>query len=161
LKINFRNSVRQWVCIINLINFLIMNYSISNLTLVADCNALVAWAVKEKAELNYKKITLERLTQKYAETSVGLDAEIQGVIAEIAANDTIISVLPEGPTKEAALDKKTRLEYKKFVLENRKESFGSVALLQKESEMGRVDQQITELDAFLAAVEARILSLAA
>jgi hypothetical protein len=138
-----------------------MNYSISNLTLVADCNALVAWAVKEKAELNYKKITLERLTQKYAETSVGLDAEIQGVIAEIAANDTIISVLPEGPTKEAALDKKTRLEYKKFVLENRKESFGSVALLQKESEMGRVDQQITELDAFLAAVEARILSLAA
>jgi hypothetical protein len=46
-------------------------------------------------------------------------------------------------------------------LENRKESFGSVALLQKESEMGRVDQQITELDAFLAAVEARILSLAA
>ena len=161
MKINFRNSVRQWVCIINLINFLIMNYSISNLTLVADCNALVAWAVKEKAELNYKKITLERLTQKYAETSVGLDAEIQGVIAEIAANDTIISVLPEGPTKEAALDKKTRLEYKKFVLENRKESFGSVALLQKESEMGRVDQQITELDAFLAAVEARILSLAA
>lgn len=161
MRINFRHSVRQWVCIINLINFLIMNYSISNLTLVADCNALVAWAVKEKAELNYKKITLERLTQKYAETSVGLDAEIQGVIAEIAANDTIISVLPEGPTKEAALDKKTRLEYKKFVLENRKESFGSVALLQKESEMGRVDQQITELDAFLAAVEARILSLAA
>jgi hypothetical protein len=138
-----------------------MNYSISNLTLVSDCNALVAWAVKEKAELNYKKITIERLTQKYAETSVGLDAEIQGVIAEIAANDTIISVLPDGPTKEAALDKKTRLEYKKFVLENRKESFGSVALLQKESEMGRVDQQIAELDAFLAAVEARILSLAA
>lgn len=138
-----------------------MNYSISNLTLVADCNSLLAWAAREKADLNYKKITIERVSQKYAETSVGLDAEIQGVIAEIAANDTIISVLPEGPTKEEALDKKVRLEYKKFVLENRKESYGTVALLQKESELGRIDQQIVEVDAFVAAIEARVLALAA
>ncbi len=138
-----------------------MNYSISNLTLVADCNSLLAWAAREKADLNYKKITIERVAQKYAETSVGLDAEIQGVIAEIAANDTIISVLPEGPTKEEALDKKVRLEYKKFVLENRKESYGTVAFLQKESELGRIDQQIVEVDAFVAAVEARVLALAA
>lgn len=138
-----------------------MNYSISNLTLVADCNSLLAWAAREKADLNYKKITIERVSQKYAETSVGLDAEIQGVIAEIAANDTIIAALPEGPTKEEALDKKVRLEYKKFVLENRKENYGTVALLQKESELGRIDQEIAEVDAFVAAVEARVLSLAA
>lgn len=138
-----------------------MNYSILNLTLVADCNALLAWLVREKADLNYKKITIERLTQKYAETSVGLDAEIQGVIAEIAATETIIAALPEGPSKESQLDKLTRLEYKKFVLENRKESYGSVALLQKESELGRIDQQIVEIDAFVAAVEARVLALAA
>lgn len=138
-----------------------MNYSISNLTLVADCNSLLAWAAREKADLNYKKITIERVSQKYAETSVGLDAELQGVIAEIAANDTIISVLPEGPTKEEALDKKVRLEYKKFVLENRRENYGTVALLQKESELGRIDQQILEVDAFVAAVEARVLALAA
>jgi hypothetical protein len=138
-----------------------MNYSISNLTLVADCNSLLAWAAREKADLNYKKITIERVAQKYAETSVGLDAEIQGVIAEIAANDTIISVLPEGPTKEEALDKKVRLEYKKFVLENRKENFGTVALLQKQSELGRIEQEIVEVDAFVVAVEARVLALAA
>ncbi|MBF6642165.1 hypothetical protein IVB69_11790 [Flavobacterium sp. J49] len=138
-----------------------MNYSIANLTLVADCNSLLAWAAREKADLNYKKITIERVSQKYAETSVGLDAELQGVIAEIAANDTIISVLPEGPTKEEALDKKVRLEYKKFVLENRRENYGTVALLQKESELGRIDQQILEVDAFVAAVEARVLALAA
>jgi hypothetical protein len=138
-----------------------MNYSIANLTLVADCNSLLAWAAREKADLNYKKITIERVSQKYAETSVGLDAEIQGVIAEIAANDTIIAALPEGPTKEEALDKKVRLEYKKFVLENRKENYGTVALLQKESELGRIDQQIVEVDAFVAAVEARVLALAA
>lgn len=136
-----------------------MNYSISSLTQVADCNALVAWAVKEKADLTYKRITNERLSQKYAETSVGLDAEIQGVIAEIAATETIIAALPEGPSKEVQLDKKTTLEYRKFVLENRKENYGTVALLQKESELGRIEQEITEVDAFVAAVEEKKTTL--
>ena len=136
-----------------------MNYSISSLTQVADCNALVAWAVKEKADLTYKRITNERLSQKYAETSVGLDAEIQGVIAEIAATETIIAALPEGPSKEVQLDKKTTLEYRKFVLENRKENYGTVALLQKESELGRIEQEITEVDAFVAAFEEKKTTL--
>lgn len=138
-----------------------MNYSISSLMQVADCDSLVAWAAREKADLNYKKITIERVAQKYAETSVGLDAEIQGVIAEIAAKETIIAVLPEGPSRETAMDDLTRLEFRKFVLENRKENYGTVALLQKESELGRVNQQIDEVDTFVAAVEARRLSLAA
>jgi hypothetical protein len=138
-----------------------MNYSISSLMQVADCDSLVAWAAREKADLNYKKITIERVTQKYAETSVGLDAEIQGVIAEIAAKETIIAVLPPGPSRETAMDDLTRLEFRKFVLENRKENYGTVALLQKESELGRVNQQIDEVDTFVAAVEARRLSLAA
>jgi hypothetical protein len=138
-----------------------MNYSISSLMQVADCDSLVAWAAREKADLNYKKITIERVAQKYAETSVGLDAEIQGVIAEIAATEIIIAALPEGPSRDTAVDKKVTLEYRKFVLENRKENYGTVALLQKESELGRIDQELAEVDAFMAAVEARRLSLAA
>jgi hypothetical protein len=138
-----------------------MNYSISSLMQVADCDSLVAWAVREKADLNYKKITIERVSQKYSENSVGLDAEIQGVIAELAATETIIAALPDGPSREAAMDKKVMLEYRKFVLENRRENFGVVALLQKESELGRINQQIEEVDAFLAAVEARRVNLAA
>ncbi|MDI9258193.1 hypothetical protein [Flavobacterium sedimenticola] len=136
-----------------------MEYSISNLTQVTDCNALLAWAARERADLNYKKITNERVTQKYAETSEGLDAEILGVIAEIAATETIIAALPEGPSKEAAMDKKTTLEYRKFVLENRKENYGTVALLQKESELGRVEREMAEVDAFVIAVEARKAAL--
>lgn len=138
-----------------------MNYSISSLMQVADCDSLVAWAVREKADLNYKKITIERVSQKYSENSIGLDAEIQGVIAELAATETIIAALPDGPSREKAMDKKVTLEFRRFVLENRRENFGVVALLQKESELGRIDQQIEEVDAFLAAVEARRLSLAA
>lgn len=132
-----------------------MNYSVNNLTQVADCNILLTWAAKEKADLEFKKLSDQRLTTRYAETSLELDAILQGVLAEIAATDTIIAVLPEGPSKEDAINKKTRLEYKKFLLETRKESYGTVALLEKEMDLGRVYQEIAEVDAFVAAVEAR------
>lgn len=32
-----------------------MSYSVSKITTVADCDLLLAWAVKEKGDLNYKK----------------------------------------------------------------------------------------------------------
>ncbi len=138
-----------------------MNYSVLNLTQVADCNVLLTWAAKEKADLEFKKLSDERLTTRYAETSLELDAVLQGVLAEIAATETIINVLPEGPSKDEAINKKTRLEYKKFLLETRKESYGTVALLEKEMDLGRVYQEIAEVDAFVAAVEARKAELPA
>jgi hypothetical protein len=55
-----------------------MNYSLSNITQVADCNVLLARAEKEKADLVYKKLTVERVTQRYAETSIEVEAELQG-----------------------------------------------------------------------------------
>lgn len=132
-----------------------MNYSVNNLTQVADCNALLTWAAREKADLTFKKLSEERLTTKYAETAVELDAVLQGVLAELAATETIISVLPEGTSKEDAINKKTRLEYKKFLLENRRESYGVVALLEKEMDLARIQQELVEVDAFIAAVEAK------
>jgi hypothetical protein len=136
-----------------------MNYSVQNLTQVADCDVLLSWAQKEKADLTYRKLSVERLTDRYAETSVEVATQLQGVIAELAAVDSYIAILPDGPIKDEALDKKTRLEYKKFLLEGRVESYGVVALLEKEMDLGRVEQEIAEVDAFVAAVEARKAAL--
>ena len=138
-----------------------MMYSISNLTQVADCDALLAWAAREKADLNFKKLSDERMTSQYAETSLALDAILQGVLAELAATETILAVLPEGPTKEEALNKKTRLEYKKFLLETRRESYGTVASLEKEMDLGRVIQEIEEVDAFVLAIQNKLTELQA
>ncbi len=138
-----------------------MNYSVTNLTQVADCNALLSWAAKEKADLSYKRLSDERLTAKYAETSLELDAVLQGVLIEISATETVIAVLPDGPSKDDAMNKKTRLEYKKFLLETRKESYGTVALLEKEMDLARVDVELGEVDAFIVAVEAQKVILAA
>jgi hypothetical protein len=132
-----------------------MNYSIKNLTQIADCNALLSWATKEQADLNFKRLSDERLTARYAENAQELDAVLQGVLAELTATDTIISVLPEGLSKEDALNKKTKLEYKKFLLETRRESYGTVALLEKEMDLARILQEINEVEAFITAITSR------
>ncbi|WP_293891301.1 hypothetical protein [Flavobacterium sp.] len=135
--------------------------TITNLTQIADCNALLAWAGKEKADLTFKKISDERLTVRYADTAQELDALLGGVIAELTATETIIAVLPDGPTKDDAINKKTRLEYKKFLLETRKESYGVIALVEKEMDLERVNREIEVVDTFIAAVEAQKVTLAA
>ncbi|MBS7786621.1 hypothetical protein KIH23_04875 [Flavobacterium sp. CYK-55] len=138
-----------------------MNYSINNVTDVADCNVLLSWAAKEKADLNFKKLSDERLTARYATTAAELDADLQVIMAEIAATDTVIAMLPEGSSREDAMNKKTRLEYKKFLLEVRKESNGVVALLEKEADLAGVINQLSEIDAFINLVETRKRDLTA
>lgn len=129
-------------------------YTVSNLTTIADCDVLLGMAQKERSDLAFKKLSEERLVTNYGNTAVEIDAILQGVIAEIAAVDTVLAVLPEGPTKDAEEKRKVRLEYRKFLLENRKESYGAVALLEKELDLERVNKQLTEVDVFIAEVTA-------
>lgn len=127
-------------------------YNTTNLTVIADCNALLAWAAKEKADLNFRKLSDERLTVRFAETSQEIEAILQGVIAEITAQETIIAVLPDGPTKQEAINKKVRLEYKQFVLENRRESYGTISFLEKQMDLERVNREIEEVDVFITTI---------
>jgi hypothetical protein len=136
-----------------------MSYSVSNLTQVADCNALLTWAGREKADLAFKKTAEERMTVKFAETSVEIDAILQSVLAELAALDTIIAALPEGTVKDDQIKLRTKKEYKKFLLETRRETYGKIALLQKESEVSRLGQEVEEMDVFIAAIEAHRATL--
>lgn len=127
-------------------------YSLSKITTVADCDVLLAWAEKEKGDLMFKQISMGRQTVSYSSTSTEIDAVLQGVIAEIAGVVTVISGLPEGPTKEDLEKKKTRLEYKKFLLENRKGSYGVVALLEKELDLERLNKELDEVETFITNV---------
>ena len=134
-------------------------YTVSNLTTIADCDVLLTMANKEKADWVFKKLSEERLVTNYSTTSVEIDAVLQGVLAEISAVDTIIATLPEGATKENEEKRKVRLEYKKFLLENRKESYGAVALLEKELDLERVNKQLDEVNLFIDAVTAHKATL--
>lgn len=136
-----------------------MSYSISGVTTTEDCDVLLTSADKEKAELEFKKLSEERLVNKYATTSVEVEGILQGVLVELSAVETIIGVLPDGPTKEEELKKKVKLEYKKFLLENRKESYGAVALLEKEMDLNRVARELEEVNEFITVVTAHKATL--
>ena len=127
-------------------------YSLNKINTVADCNVLLTWAEKEKSDLTFKQLSVERVAVNYSSTSIEIDAVLQGVVAEISAIDTIIGTLAEGPTKEDLVKKKTRLEYKRFLLENRKESYGSVALLEKELDLERINKELDEVDVFITTI---------
>ena len=127
-------------------------YSLNKITTVADCNVLLTWAEKEKSDLTFKQLSVERVAVNYSSTSIEIDAVLQGVLAELTAIETIISTLAEGPTKEDLVKKKTRLEYKKFLLENRRESYGSVALLEKELDLERINKELDEVEGFIITI---------
>lgn len=136
-----------------------MSYSVNKITTIADCDLLLAWAAKEKADLNFKKLSEERLTTNYSTATIEIEAELQSVLTEINATETIIAALPAGNIREDAVKKKVRLEYKKFLLENRKESYGVVALLQKELDLTTVTLNLAEIDVFITAINTRKASL--
>ncbi|CAM4275839.1 hypothetical protein [Flavobacterium terrigena] len=127
-------------------------YSLNKITTVADCDVLLTWAEKEKSDLTFKQLSVERVAVNYSSTSIEIDAVLQGVVAELTAIETIISTLADGPTKEDLVKKKTRLEYKKFLLENRRESYGSVALLEKELDLERIIKELDEVDMFITTI---------
>lgn len=136
-------------------------YSLNKITTVADCNVLLTWAAKEKAELEHKHYTIERIAVNFGSTSIEIDALLQGVILEISINETALATMPEGPTKEEYTKKKRRLEYKKFLLEDRKETYGSIALLQKEMDLERINKELVEVDGFITTITTHKASLAA
>lgn len=134
-------------------------YSLSKITSIADCDVLLTWAEKEKSDLLFKQLSVERMTVNYSSTSTEIDAVLQGVIGEIAATVTVIAALQPGPTREDLEKKKTRLEYKKFLLENRKESYGSVALLEKELDLERLNKELDEVEVFITNITAHKATL--
>ncbi|RYG50016.1 MAG: hypothetical protein EOO01_11645 [Chitinophagaceae bacterium] len=132
-----------------------MSYTVSSLTTKADCTALLNIANRERETMMYRKTGLQRQNQTATLTSMEIDASLAAVIAEIAALDSILATLPPGPTFEENEVKKTKAEYKKFLLDQRRGSYGPIALVEREYDINCIDSTVVETDLFIAAVTAR------
>ncbi len=136
-----------------------MAYSVNSIVTKADCDALLSIANKEKSDLAFRKISLERQQSNYSSNSVEINAELTAINAEVSALTTIVNSLPDGDLKNEQLAKLKRAELKQFLLTDRKDDYGAVALLNKEFDLARVDKEIAECDVFIAAIEARKLAI--
>ena len=131
------------------------NYSVNQLTTVADCDAVLSIATKEQKDLEWKKLSFERQKEMYSENAVEVSTELAAKQAELAALDAVIATLPDGELKEENLKKRRRVDYNIFLLNDRKANYGAVALLEKEFDLQRVLRELEEANAFIAEVQAR------
>lgn len=127
-------------------------YSIEKLTQISDCDAVLTWAQTEKENLELKKLNESKLTRNYANTSLSIETELQSVITQMNTINAILPTLPEGSIKEENLKKLRKLDYRKFLLEDRRINYGVVALLEKELDVERITKEIVEIDAFMTSV---------
>jgi hypothetical protein len=132
-----------------------MDCSVNLLTTVADCDSVILVAQKEKADLSFRKTSVERQKESYASNSISIDADIAATDAEIAALIPVVASLPAGAAKDDNETRVKKLELKKFLLAQRDKNFGSVALLMRENDLERIVQEAAAVDAFIAAVNAR------
>ena len=132
-----------------------MSYNISLLSTIEDCEALLNIARKEKEKLEYKKLTLERKISNTQEKSVQISTDLQAIIGEITTLDQVIAGLPEGSIKKEMLDRKKRAEYRKYLLENRSENYGIIALLETQMQIEAYLKYISEVDIFIQEVNSR------
>ncbi len=132
-----------------------MAYTVNNIATKADCDVLLSIANKEKSDLAFRKLSLERQQSTYSTNSVEINAELTAINAEVNALTTIVNSLPDGDLKNEQLAKLKRAELKQFLLTDRKDDYGAVALLNKEFDLARVEKELEECDIFIAAIEAR------
>ena len=136
-----------------------MNYSVSLLTTRPDCQALIDIATAEKSDLNYRKTGLMRQSQNATLTSAEIEAELTSVNAELAALQTLIDNLPDGPIKEDTIRRYKKADYKKVLLEGRRGKYGVLSILEREYDIACIDLDISEADAFITALTDRLNAL--
>ncbi len=136
-----------------------MNYSVEMIMTKPDCQAMINIATAERNVLVHKKNVQQFQHQNASATSVDVEAELAATSAELAALESILSTLPESPTKDKLYINFKKVEYKKFQLEQRKGNYGTLALLEREYDIACVEQSIVETDAFLADLAVRFAEL--
>jgi hypothetical protein len=136
-----------------------MIYSIPLLTTVADCDLVIQAAALQKTDLQFKRYSLEKKRSSSSTTTASIEAQIPGVEAEITAYETVLASLPAGDAKDEMQSRLTKSKYKLFILLEKRSSYGVIAVLDLELEMGFIDANIAEMDLQTAAVTAHKATL--
>ena len=137
-----------------------MSYSFNSITTVADCDALLLLANREKSEITYAIDTITRRINSITTSAAELTADVATVTAKIATQDTIISSLPDGEAKEEAITEKMGLEYRLRVLNDRIDNYGAVALLRRENELEVQNAALDRQEIFITEIQNRRAQIA-
>jgi hypothetical protein len=133
-----------------------MNYNFTLIKTKDDCLKLIATAKAEKENLEFRKSVLEHRVKTSSDNAVEIETDLQTINGQVSVSESIINSLPDGEAKSKEQIKLLGLEYKKAVLEQRKNSKGVTSILETEYDIGCIEQSITETDTFIASVNDRM-----
>lgn len=129
-----------------------MSFTTNMISTADDCDLLLSLAAKEKGDLDFRKLSLQRQRNSYALTAVEVEAELLAVTAELDALNVMIPTLPNGTSKDSNIERQKRLELRKFQLTQRRDDYGVVAQLVKEFDQARLEKELLAVQEFTDAV---------
>lgn len=132
-----------------------MTYTFTLITTKEDCDKLAAITNKEKADLEFLKLSLTRQMESTFNRSIATENELQSIDAQLAVFQSLLPSMPEGKLRRDTVLTIEALEHRKFRLEHPKSYVGKVGLLEKQYDISCIERRIEETVAFLNAIEAR------
>lgn len=102
-----------------------------------------------------RKANLQSQKSNFSQSNITVATELARVNARLAAADTIIATLPEGPERKKEETNKSKLVWRAKALNDRKDNVGAFAILEVEVRIDEIDARIAAIDDALVKIEAR------
>jgi hypothetical protein len=132
-----------------------MAYSLSNLTSVADCDLLIGMLTKEQEDLVVQKVVQTKRADDLSDNSVDFQTDLISVQGELDIIEGVIAALPNGPQKEKQLTARLALELRLRRLNERKDNYGPVGLINAQYQIEVLDLTLTAINTLIADVQTR------
>jgi hypothetical protein len=132
-----------------------MAYSLSNLTSVADCDLLIGMLTKEQEDLVFQQVVQTKRADDLSDNSVDFQTDLISVQGELDIIEGVIAALPNGPQKEKQLTAKLALELRLRRLNERKDNYGPVGLINAQYQIEVLDLTLSSINNLIADVQTR------
>jgi hypothetical protein len=132
-----------------------MAYSLTNLTSVADCDLLIGMLTKEQEDLVFQQVVQTKRADDLSDNSVDFQTDLISVQGELDIIEGVIAALPNGPQKEKQLTAKLALELRLRRLNERKDNYGPVGLINAQYQIEVLDLTLSSINNLIADVQTR------
>ncbi|OON68217.1 hypothetical protein [Hymenobacter sp. CRA2] len=136
-----------------------MAYTVSLLTNTADCDLALAQAQNDLRELNSSAASIALRRDNTSENATETRAALDSLASEIGALQVLLPTLPDTDVKRKNQAALRRAENRQSSLIAQQQARSAVGALNQELKLARIQAEITELNTYIGAVQARRATL--
>jgi hypothetical protein len=134
-------------------------FNLELITSAADADQLLRIAQREKRSIYVRRENLSLRNENASENGAERNADIVAAQAELQSLNTVIDSLPEGERKQEEITNRMAVELRLRRLTRGGDGNDPVSIVERAFDVNRFDRDITGIEEFVAAVEARKLEL--